>query len=785
MGVERGATEIVDEEAQVAKDDAVDCTRKFLAMEAAAAVEPLQAAAVGETMVDDTKSAKSAELVAAKRAVECEEQALFGSKNKKVLNGITKAEKKKLEEMEDTPLSEAMNVAESTDAFDPIDGIMAMPTSRTNVDQEGPGAYARSGRPIFHHDAEMGDGATSSVPELGSPSPMPMNNTEEVTSSAPPPPQNAGLAVANRVHEVLPQDLPQAHNYDAGQQSARKRQLDQTQFRTFILLLVILLIAITVIIVAVLVPANNNEDPFNPEQPPNQIQESEFPTGAPTILAETWQGLPDYTLTALQDPVSPQARAYEWVLNDPHRTSYPQWKILQRFALAVFYFSTGGDRWILRKDWLDYNVDECSWYFRNFLSGVEDFFIHEGVTDTPSTLQIIDSVCDSQGRYMYIIFTENNMHGTLPPELSLLSDSLISLEVGSNQDLFGDIPSEIGLLTNLQQFYANRNQHSGQIPTEVGQLSHLQAIELGYNPFTGSLPSEMGNMQALSFLSVRQCDQMTGIMPTELYRLTNMVSLYIHGLDLVTSAKLLPDIGKLTKLENIKTYPLPFNTSIPTEIGLLTNMLRMNFWKSQITGSVPSELFLLTNMKRIDIDANALTGTIPTEFGLFPNLTMAWMDGNRFSGTVPGSIFENWGKLTLLAINNNDLEGPLPSEIGLLTSIEALRLSHNDFSGSIPSEFGLLNDLTELFLHDTNVTGNIPETLVDMGALEHLTLSNTSLTGSIPDGLCDRVWDMTYTCNEYYGGVYTICYDAERVNFTCSSTDLCGCDACGACNATG
>ncbi|CAB9505742.1 LRR receptor-like serine threonine-protein kinase [Seminavis robusta] len=511
---------------------------------------------------------------------------------------------------------------------------------------------------------------------------------------------------------------------------------------------------------------------------------SAAPTAAPTILADTWEGLLDTTRNAILDnPHSPQALAYQWVLNDPNRTVYPEWKILQRFAMATFYYSTGGQNWNLQDDWLSYHVDECSWYFRKLVGGAENFFLFEGNTEeVAAELQFRDTVCDANGRYLHLVFTENNMDGSIPPEIYLLRDSLLYLEVGSNENLRGMIPSEIGLLTKLRKFYADRNLHTGQIPTEIGQLTLLQELEIGHNTFTGSIPSEIGNMQALSILSLRWCKEIAGTLPTELYRLTNMVTFHVHGLNSLQSGKLLPEIGQMTKLEKFWVYDIPFHSSIPTEIGLLSDMNRLNLWNCSITGSLPSELFRLTHMKRLDIDDNSLTGTIPTEFGLFPSLTMAWMNGNSFTGTLPSSIFENWGQLSYLKLHNNNLEGPLPSQLGLLTSLNLLWLAHNEFSGSIPSELGLLNNVTELFLHDTGLTGSIPESFKEMAGLEALTVSNTSLTGSIPNGLCENIWDMTYTCNEYFGGLYSFCEDMKRVNFTCSSTDLCGCDACGACN---
>ncbi|CAB9507488.1 LRR receptor-like serine threonine-protein kinase [Seminavis robusta] len=731
----------------------------------------------------------------------------------------------------ESPLSQAMNVALSTDDYDPINGILEVTPGSHIMANLTDNAEILDGvlpmpslRPIHQQFSSMGPGAFSATPgmelervetishslvgappsrefaatredhdddeELAchpypknhavQPEDSPINNDDEVSPAS----MDRGLAVANPVEEALPHHLlPQAQNVDAEQETARTRVQRTKQIKTYLLLAAILLIAIIMILVAVLVP-ENNQDLEEPTLSGVESPKTEPPTTSPTILSIAWDGLPMSTLNALKDPSSPQARAYDWLLNDPNGTAYPQWRIQQRFALAVFYFSTGGEDWILQEDWLSYDVDECSWYVRKLVGGEEDFFLFEGNTEVTAELQYLDSVCDDDGQYLHLVFTENNMEGTLPPEISLLSNSLVNLEVGSNENLYGVIPSEIGLLTNLLRFYADRSLHSGQIPTEIGKLSLLQELELGHNPLTGSIPSEIGNMGALSFLSLVYCVGLSGAFPTEIYRLTNMVTLRAQALKGLTGGDLLPEIGQMTKLKEFLTAYVPFNGSIPTEIGMLSNLSKLNLYECHITGSLPTELFLLTNMVRLDLDVNEMTGTLPTDFGLLSNLSMFVMHGNSFTGTLPASIFESWGQLTFLTMNHNNLEGPLPTELGLLTSMEKMWLNHNRFSGSIPSELGLLSKVTDLRLGDTNLTGSIPEALSDLDGLELLTVSNTSLTGSIPGSLCDRLWDMIYTCNTYYG-LYTFCYDVEKVNFTCSSTNLCGCDACEMCNTTG
>ena len=78
------------------------------------------------------------------------------------------------------------------------------------------------------------------------------------------------------------------------------------------------------------------------------------------------------------------------------------------------------------------------------------------------------------------------MTGEIPPELGGLSN-LTYLALSGNQ-LTGEIPPELGGLSNLEWLYLNDNQLTGEIPTELGNLSNLQWLYLGGNLLTGCVP---------------------------------------------------------------------------------------------------------------------------------------------------------------------------------------------------------------------------------------------------------------------------------------------------------
>ena len=59
--------------------------------------------------------------------------------------------------------------------------------------------------------------------------------------------------------------------------------------------------------------------------------------------------------------------------------------------------------------------------------------------------------------------------------------------------LTGEIPSEIGNLTNLIDLRLFNNQLTGSIPSEIGNLTNLTTLWLWENQLTGIIPDEICN----------------------------------------------------------------------------------------------------------------------------------------------------------------------------------------------------------------------------------------------------------------------------------------------------
>ena len=75
------------------------------------------------------------------------------------------------------------------------------------------------------------------------------------------------------------------------------------------------------------------------------------------------------------------------------------------------------------------------------------------------------------------------------------------LSLGQNR-LSGEIPPELGNLTNLGILALGENELSGEIPPELGNLTSLVILELWENELTGEIPPELGSLTNLEHLSL-------------------------------------------------------------------------------------------------------------------------------------------------------------------------------------------------------------------------------------------------------------------------------------------
>ena len=205
--------------------------------------------------------------------------------------------------------------------------------------------------------------------------------------------------------------------------------------------------------------------------------------------------------------------------------------------------------------------------------------------------------------------------------------------------LTGEIPVELGNLTNLTELDLYFNWLTGTIPMELGDLANLQRLNLGSNQMTGEIPTELGNLTNLTELTLWG-NELTGEIPTELGNLINLTELTL-------------DHNQLTG-------------EIPTELGNLTNLTVLSLYYNQLTGEIPTELGNLANLTELFLSDNELTGRIPTELGRLTNLQVLYLGANQLTGEIPVELGSLTGLQRLYIVGGNQLSGCLREAVSQL-----------------------------------------------------------------------------------------------------------------------
>ncbi|GFS41732.1 receptor like protein 56 [Actinidia rufa] len=93
--------------------------------------------------------------------------------------------------------------------------------------------------------------------------------------------------------------------------------------------------------------------------------------------------------------------------------------------------------------------------------------------------------------------TKKNVHSYEGNILLFMS----GIDVSCNQ-LTGEIPSEIGNLSNIHALNLSHNNFIGPIPTTFSNLRQVESLDLSYNNLNGQIPSQLNALNFLAYFSV-------------------------------------------------------------------------------------------------------------------------------------------------------------------------------------------------------------------------------------------------------------------------------------------
>ena len=102
---------------------------------------------------------------------------------------------------------------------------------------------------------------------------------------------------------------------------------------------------------------------------------------------------------------------------------------------------------------------------------------------------------NTDGRLEQLRLTNNNLTGSLPPEIRNWGE-VVSVNFAGN-NLTGSLPQEIGDWTQVEEVHLQDNNLTGSLPQEIGSWTQVQYVYLQDNNLSGSLPPEIGSWTRL------------------------------------------------------------------------------------------------------------------------------------------------------------------------------------------------------------------------------------------------------------------------------------------------
>ncbi|PON65000.1 Serine/threonine protein kinase [Trema orientale] len=278
----------------------------------------------------------------------------------------------------------------------------------------------------------------------------------------------------------------------------------------------------------------------------------------------------------------------------------------------------------------------------------------------------------------------------------------------------------------------------GKLEGDIGGLSELRSLDLSFNKgLTGPLSSRLGDLQNLNILILAGCG-FSGKIPDELGNLKELSFLALNSNNFTGSVP--PSIGKLSNVywldmaDNQLTGTLPISTPTTPGLDQLLKAKHFHFNKNQLSGTIPPQLFS-SEMVLIHIlfDGNRFTGTIPSTVGLVQTLEVLRLDRNALVGEVPSNL-NNLTNINELNLAFNNLNGSFPDLTGM-NNLNYVDLSNNSFETSEPPAwFSTLPSLTTLVIEYGPLQGRIPPKLFSFPQLQQVKLKNNKFNDTLNMG---------------------------------------------------
>ena len=173
------------------------------------------------------------------------------------------------------------------------------------------------------------------------------------------------------------------------------------------------------------------------------------------------------------------------------------------------------------------------------------------------------------------------------------------------------------------------------------------------------------------------------------------------------------------------------------------------YYDAKIQGPCQSDTSTIVG---VGLTGNGLNGSLPSELSLLSSLTVLSIETNaNLTGTIPKSL-QHLTALSTLSLAGNELAGTLP-ELNATTAF--LDLSGNRIQGSIPESYAALQDMESFVLLSNDLTGTIPWELLP--SVSTINLADNQFHGSLGSHLggLSRLTSLSLSLNQLNGTLPT------------------------------
>ncbi|KAF5750801.1 receptor-like protein 12-like [Tripterygium wilfordii] len=331
---------------------------------------------------------------------------------------------------------------------------------------------------------------------------------------------------------------------------------------------------------------------------------------------------------------------------------------------------------------------------------------------------------------------ENPNLTTLVRDLSELRDLRLD---GINISTLGTEWCQIisSSLPKLQVLSLSRCSLSAPTSSSIAKLRFLSVIRLDQNNLSNTAPAGFADFSNLTALRLSFCE-LNGTFPAKIFQVPTLETLDLSNNKFLRGS--LPVFPQNASLKNLVLSDTSFSGTLPDSIGRNRNLSRIDLAGCNFSGPIPSSMRNLTQLVYLDFSSNAFTGPIPPFHGS-KNLTYLDLSRNKLKGVISSTHWQGLLNLVNVDLQNNSLNGSIPSSLFTLPSLQKLQLSKNQFVGHFP-EFSnaSFSSLDTLDLSSNRLEGPIPMSVFQLKRLNLLLLSFNKFNGSIK---LARLWNLS------------------------------------------